>query len=83
MHRILKVFCTGVDQDRLAETLQVVARYEGFVIAEIAAEKIADLARRYPVEDITDLYRIQVGDRIIDTAQPRVDAKGKLRAHPA
>ncbi len=83
MHRILKVFCTGADQDRLAETLQVVARYDGFVIVEIAAEKIKDLSRRYPVEDITDLYTIQVGDRFIDTATPRVDAKGKLRAHPA
>ena len=83
MHRILKVFSTGADQDRLAETLQVIARYEGFVIAEIASKKIADLARRYPVEDITDLYTIQVGDRLIDTARPRIDARGKLRAHPA
>ena len=46
MHRILKVFCTGADQDRLAETLQVVARYEGFVIVEISEEKVADLAGR-------------------------------------
>ena len=83
MHRILKVFCSGVEQDRLAETLQVVARYEGFVIVEIAEKKMADLARRFPVEDITDLYLIQVGDRTIDTAQPRIDVKGKLRAHPA
>ena len=83
MHRTLKVFCTGADQERLAETYQVVARYEGFVIVEIAKNKMADLARRYPVEDITDLYLIQVGDRTIDTAQPRIDAKGKLRTHPA
>ena len=47
MHRILKVFCTGVEQDRLAETLLVVARYEGFVIVEIAEKKMADLARRF------------------------------------
>jgi len=52
MQRILKVFCTGADQDRLAETLQVVARYEGFIIVEIAKKKMADLTRRYPVEDI-------------------------------
>ena len=83
MQRILKVFCNATDQDRLAETLRVVARYAGFVIVEIAENKRADLARRYPVEDITDLYDIQVGDRTINTAQPRIDAKGKLRAHPA
>jgi len=83
MQKILKVFCTGADQERLAKTYQVVARYEGFVIVEIGKNKMADLARRYPVEDITDLYLIQVGDRTIDTAQPRIDAKGKLRTHPA
>ncbi|MEE4261680.1 MAG: S8 family serine peptidase [Desulfobacteraceae bacterium] len=83
MHRTLKVFCTGADQDRLAENLQVVARYEGFLIAEISEDKIADLTRRYPIEDITDLYIIQVGDRTINTSQPRIDVKGKLRAHPA
>jgi hypothetical protein len=32
-------------QDRLAETLQVVSRYEGFVIVEIAKNKMADLAQ--------------------------------------
>ena len=83
MLRILKVFCTGADQDRLAEILPVVARYEGFVIVEISEKKTSELARRFPVEDITDLYMIQVADRTIDTAQPRIDAKGKVRAHPA
>ena len=83
MQRILKVFCTGADQDRLAETLQVVARYEGFIIVEIAKKKMADIARRYPIEDITDLYMIQVGDQTINTAKPRIDSKGKLLAHPA
>ncbi len=83
MNKMIKVFCTGVEQDRLAENLRVVARYEGFVIVEIAEEKMAELARRFPVEDITELYEIEVGDRTIDTARPRIDAKGKLRAHPA
>lgn len=83
MNKILKVFCTGVEQDRLAETYQVVARYEGFVIVETTEEKIASITQSYPVEDITDLYTIHVGERTIDTIQPRIDAKGKLRAHPA
>ncbi len=83
MRKILKVFCTGAEQDRLAETYQVVARYEGFVIVEITEEKIAYITQSYPVEDITDLYTIHVGERTIDTTQTRIDAKGKLRAHPA
>jgi subtilisin-like proprotein convertase family protein len=83
MKKTVKVFCTGAEQDRLSEAYQVVASYEGFVIIEIAANKITALAQRYPVEDITDHYLIHVADRTIDTAQPRIDAKGKLRAHPA
>ncbi|UCF93797.1 MAG: S8 family serine peptidase [Desulfobacterales bacterium] len=83
MDRFIKVFCTGAEQDRLAANYRVIATYPGFALVEVAADQIADLARQYPLEDITDLYTLRVGERAIDTSQPRVDPKGKLRAHPA
>jgi subtilisin-like proprotein convertase family protein len=83
MNKILKVFCTGADQDRLAEAYRVVETYQGFVLIEVAEDKIDELAQHYPIEDITELYSIRVGGRTIDTSQPRIDAKGKVRAHPA
>lgn len=83
MDRMLKVFCSGADQDRVAERYRVVERYDGFVLAQVARAQAAALAREYATEDITDLYRIRSGTREIDTSRPRLDSKGKLHAHAA
>jgi len=83
MDRMVKVFCTGRDQERLAQTHRVIEQYEGFVLASIPQSSVGALSRRYPVEDITDLYTIRAGGRAIDTSRPRLDAKGMLRSHPA
>lgn len=83
MDRMLKVFCRGADQDRLADMHRVIERYDGFVLAAVPKRGVSQLSRQYPVEDITDLYTIRVGERSIDTSRPRLDTKGKLRAHPA
>jgi serine protease AprX len=83
MSCMVKVFCTGSAQDRLAERYPVKERYDGFVLAEVPQKGLRQLSREYPVEDITDLYRIPVGKRLINTSRPRFDAKGKLHLHPA
>lgn len=83
MNRILKIFCSGAEQDRMAEAYRIIERYQGFVLVEVGENKINELAQQFPVEDITALYTIRVGERTIDTSQPRVDVKGKVRAHPA
>ena len=82
MKRIVKVFCTGADQHRIEDSYPVIERYQGFVLAEVPDDKVGEVAQQYPVEDITDLYKIRVGERAIDTSQSRVDAQGKLRARP-
>ena len=83
MNRILKIFCSGAEQDRLADAYRIIERYQGFVLVEVGEDKINELMQHYPAEDITELYTIRIGKRTIDTSQPRVDAKGKMRAHPA
>lgn len=83
MDRIVKVFVSGADQERLASSYRVIERYAGFLLIEISEAEQATLAKRYPVEDITDLYTIELAEQVIDTSQPRMDAAGKLRAHPA
>jgi serine protease AprX len=82
MNRILKIFCTGNEQDRLSQLYPIIERYQGFVLVEVAADQIDELARQYPVEDITERYTIRVGGGTIDTSLPRIDAKGVVRAHP-
>jgi subtilisin family serine protease len=83
MSRILKVFATGVEQDRLAEELDVLERYDAFLLTEAAPAAAKRLARKYLTEDITGQYKIPSGAGTINTSAPRIDAKGKTRAHPA
>ncbi len=83
MNRTIKVFCTGAQQDQLAEKYRVVETYQGFVVVEVGEDQVAEIAQQYPLEDITDLYEIRAGESVLDTSQPRLDAKGKLRAHPS
>ncbi len=57
MNRILKVFATEAEQERLAETLDVIERYDAFVVAEAAPATARKVARELLVEDITDQYQ--------------------------
>lgn len=82
MEHILRLFCSGADQDQLADSYEIIERYDGFILIKTAEDQVEEIAQRYPVEDITDIYKIRVGERTLDTSQPRVDAKGKLRTHP-
>lgn len=83
MDRIVKVFCSGPEQTALSKQYKTLARYPGFFVIEASKKALAPLARKYPVEDITELYTIDTGERVIDTSRARVDAKGKRHAHPA
>ena len=60
MNRILKIFCSGVEQDRLAEVNRIIERYQGFVLVEAGEDKLKELAKQYPIEDITELYTIRI-----------------------
>ncbi len=83
MTRILKVFAGGAEQEQLAEKLDVLERYDAFMLVEAAPAAAKRIARGRLVEDITDQYEIPVGAGTIDTSIPRVDAGGVTRPHPA
>lgn len=83
MKRIVKLFCSGVAQDQAEDFVHILERYAGFVLAEIPAESLEEMARRYPLEDITDQYIIRMRERVIDTFQPRFDSAGRQHTHPA
>jgi serine protease AprX len=65
--RTLKVFASESDRGVAADGLTVIERYAGFLLATAKPAQADRLARRYPVEDITDQYAIQVGDETIRT----------------
>jgi hypothetical protein len=45
MDRILKVFVSGVDQDRLAKNVKLLERYDAFVLAQAPAATAKRIAR--------------------------------------
>jgi hypothetical protein len=83
MTKMLKVFCSGPEQKELAKQYRAVATYEAFAVIEATEEQAAQVAQRYPVEDITSQYAIQLEGSTIDTSRPRIDRTGKAAAHPA
>jgi serine protease AprX len=83
MDRIVKLFCSGPEQASLASERKTLARYPGFLVIEAPKKALTALRRKYPVEDITHLYTINTGERVINTSRPRVDEKGKRHPHPA
>jgi len=83
MNRVLKVLVTGAEQERLAAKFSLVERYDGFALLEVPEDQVDELARKVPTEDLTAQYELRIGDDSIDTSTPRLDAKGKERAHPA
>src|SRR5919108_4045142 len=81
--RTVKVFApAGPDRDALAQTYRVVEPYEAFLLLEVPPHAVPELSARFPLEDVTDQYAIEVADRRIDTSRPRVDRRGRVRPHP-
>ena len=83
MSRILKVFAAGAEQERVAEEAVVLEPYDAFVLVEAPEAAAKRIARDYLTEDITEQYAIPLGAGTIDTARPRIEPTGEVRAHPA
>jgi hypothetical protein len=64
--RTLKVFVTGAGQQNLGASTETIERYPGFLLVAASPDAVSAMAGRYPVEDITDQYRIVVGDTTLD-----------------
>ncbi len=82
--RTLKVFCTEEEREDLyADFHAAEIEYDAFVLMKTTRDEVRRIGRLYPTEDITDLYKIRVGHRTIDTNRPRLDATGDTHWHPA
>jgi serine protease AprX len=81
--RVLKIFAAGASLALVANQIRIIARYDAFVIAEASEEAARRLARRFPIEDITDQYRLQIGKRRIDTLAGRPAPRRKVATKAA
>lgn len=83
MNRMIKVFCRGEEQKDIGKKYRIIEYYDGFILAEVSQAELDELSQIYPVEDITGLYTLHVGEQEIDTMIPRFEATGKTLPHPA
>ena len=83
MARVLKVFGSAEERKQLAAKHRLLADYDAFTLLEVGDEQAKRVARTHLVEDITQQYRLPIGETVADTRQPRITARGVARPHRA
>jgi hypothetical protein len=80
---ILKVFANGDERKAVLESAQLIEEYDAFLLVQASEATARELAKKFPVEDISDQYALQFGDRTIKTAARRASPAGKNAASKA
>src|SRR5215218_424787 len=62
MSRVLKVFGAADDRKQLAAKHAVLADYDAFTLFQVDDPAARSIARKHLVEDITDQYRLAIGE---------------------
>lgn len=73
----IKVFVDNTDRKKVLEQTQLIEAYDAFVLVEAGDAVMRELARRYPVEDISAQYALQIGQRSVN---PAARARGRERS---
>ncbi|HRD98062.1 MAG TPA: hypothetical protein PLA97_16875, partial [Rubrivivax sp.] len=63
---VVKVFAPRAERAALAAEGQLIESYPAFVVLQVADAAVRRLSRRYPVEDISDQYRLPLGGSEVD-----------------
>ena len=79
---ILRVFVDKDDRPPVLQQSTLIEPYDAFLLVQATPAGARRLARKYPVEDITDHYQVHLPNKTLNTARPRITTAGKVR-HPA
>jgi hypothetical protein len=71
---ILKVFVGKPDVASVLEHSKLIERYDAFVLVEANEEARRQIARRFPIEDISAQYQMNLGGRAVKTRTARPSA---------
>lgn len=63
---VLKVFAPSAERAALAGLGQTIESYPAFVVMQVDDAAVRKLSRRFPVEDISDQYRLPLGGSEVD-----------------
>jgi hypothetical protein len=78
---ILRVFVDKDDRPPVLQQSTLIEPYDAFLLVQATPAGARRLARKYPVEDITDHYQVHLPNKTLNTARPRITTAGKVR-HP-
>jgi len=81
---ILKVYATKEERASLPPSVKLIEPYDAFVVLEATPAAAAAIARKFPLEDISDQYGLQFGDRALRPAtSSNLKAVAKKSSAPA
>ncbi|RYY12904.1 MAG: hypothetical protein EOO04_32825, partial [Chitinophagaceae bacterium] len=83
MATTVKIFVSGEEQATVQQQVQVIEKYDNFLLAQVSPSELKKIKDAFLVEDITPQYRIDIGLNNIDTNKPRVGSHGLAKPHPA
>lgn len=63
---VLKVFAPSAERAALADAGQIIESYPAFVVMQVEDAAVRKISRRFPVEDISDQYRLPLGGSEVD-----------------
>jgi subtilisin family serine protease len=79
---ILKVFATRDEAAKLLEQATLIEPYDAFLVVDASPRVAKEIGRRFPVEDITSQFQLELPNVTINTKRPRVTTAG-IQRHPA
>jgi serine protease AprX len=77
---ILKVYANADERKTVLESAKLIEKYDAFVVVQASEASAQELAKQFPLEDISDQYALQFGDRTIKSTTPRTATAGKSKA---
>jgi serine protease AprX len=65
---ILKVFVNKAEKPAVKKLSRLIEEYDAFLLVEASRTEAQKLSRSYPVEDITDQFKLRIGQRTVPTS---------------
>ena len=76
---ILKVFADESQRDAVLDGATLVEPYDAFVVVDVPPSRAQALGRLFPVEDITNQYRVKLGGRSVSMRPGRSASQSAAR----
>ena len=77
---ILKVYANANETPTVLQSAKLIEKYDAFVLVQASEAAARELAKKFPLEDISDQYALQFGNRTIKPTPLAAATKGTRAA---